>query len=196
MNISINIAMNMSFILSNVFKEMESPYWSLSYDPYVLNAFKLMINRSSNVNQLSDIHPLPDGIHAHYLGTEQCCGKYGPIKYTRVFYNIFIYEFNNNVLSWLMDIYPKIPQTWDDYAKQFYYVNYESEHGSRDSKDWMYMYYTNPREYLTQRWLDMILSANFNTPYHFECATKHFNDDITYNPEKRSRRHEVYHLGF
>lgn len=202
MNITISTALNMSLSLFAVFEKMESPYWALSYDPFVLNAFKLMTIRGNPPyyidDKLIDINPLPDGIYGYKLGEDKCYDREGHyLRYTRSIYNVFIYEFNEDVVSWLEDIYPKIPKSWNDYIDYFNHVNYETnEKFMGISKEAMHIKYTNPREYVTQQWLDMLLSGDFDTPYHLERATNHFDNDITYIPEKRSRRKDVYRLGF
>lgn len=202
MNLSISTALNMTLSLFAVFEEMESPYWALSYDPFVLNAFKLMTIHANpqyyiNTDRLADIDPLPDGIYGYKLGEDMCYDREGHyLRYTRSIYNIFIYEFNEDVVSWLEGIYPKIPKSWNDYIDYFNYVNYETnEKFMGISKEAIHIKYTNPREYLIQQWLDTLLSGDFDTPYHLELATNHFDNDITDKSRVvRSRNDKLYRV--
>ena len=64
-------------VLSLIFSEMQNVYWSLSYDPYILNAFKVVIRVHHPYKSLEIFKSYPKGIKVFllYKTILKCCGR-------------------------------------------------------------------------------------------------------------------------
>lgn len=212
MNISINTALNITSLLSGIFEEMKSPYWSLSYDPFVVNAFKLMVN----YNVCSKTHyTLGDSPYTTCIVNIDHNGRIIETTPQDPRYNVMDRLFRKDVpygihLQKLTDGICYHTRGQGNYKRKIYHILvYDMNVNvttwlsriypfvSDDLYDQVNLFdimdsdckmmintkLISPREYLTKGWLNSLINNTYKEPYRFELSINRYKDLV-----KKKRR--------
>lgn len=157
-------------VLSLIFSEMQSVYWSLSYDPYILNAFKVVIRVHHPYKSLEVFKSYPKGIKIFKIDETILNNAYDKV----MVYHVFVYDISNETREYLIKLRKFVPKSYTELLYKMFH-SYRDKWDSAGTNAIRVDCY-NFREYILKHELDMLIYDNYTKPYKFIIDNDIYND--------------------